>query len=230
MDFVARRWRGTAPRRSGQVRHDAGAGTARSAAPALGDDLRPRLRIPRPDGGYTYNPAGTSWTFSGNSGIEANGMLGGRQPRSKACKPRFCKAVVRVAPASTARSARRSTSPPAAATDSSSTLPSGNPTTGSSRASAFISTVRWSARTTPASPIVWSTFGVELNVAAAGNHTLAFQAVNSSGDQERFLDDLTIDDYSPPTVATIAAATPNPLSGTTTGLSVLARVAWAKAI
>ncbi len=95
-------------------------------------------------GAYAYQPQGTGWTFSGNSGIEANGSNWNAASAPTARRPHSCRAWVQANWERMANSARRSTSPPPVATSFSSRHRSGarpiNP-------SASIWTARYSART-----------------------------------------------------------------------------------
>ncbi len=220
MDLIARRRSGATRRRSGRIRQ------ALLLEPLEARHLlsvtisNPGFETPSQNGGYSYDPSGTSWTFAGNSGIEANGSAWARdrarghsgrvsakqrrgrfghqrpdQPDPRLHDERQLRAVVRRLQRQSNNGVQQSV--------------------GVYLDGSLVGTF------TPGSPNTWSAFGAELSIATAGNHTLAFQAVNSSGDQSVFLDNLSIGDYSLPTVATAAAATPNPLSGTTTSLSVL---------
>src|SRR5262249_24948555 len=58
----------------------------------------------------------------------------------------------------------------------------------------------------------------------AGPHTITFQGLNASGDNTAFVDAVGLNAVSSnqtPTIATPASASPNPVPGTTTSLSVL---------
>ena len=219
MDFVASRRRGSAGRLRG---YDRGGRlvlaievleSRRLLSVTISD---PSFESPAQNGGYTYDLAGTSWTFAGNSGIEANGSGWRGRARRTARKPHSCRAA---APDKTAQwpgqpdarfhqqAARTRSNFKCAQRSSNGSLVQ---SIGLYLDGSLIGTY------TPTSAGSWTTFGAQFNVPTAGNHTIAFAAINSSGDQSCFLDNLIIGNYSSPAIATQAAATPDPVSGTTT--------------
>ncbi len=73
---------------------------------------------------------------------------------------------------------------------------------------------------TPTSTTAWSTFVSSLNITSTGDHTIALQAMNSSGDESSFVDNVQLYVAAPPTVTTPATAKLNFATGNTINLSV----------
>ena len=184
------------------------------------------FELPSENGSYAYEPAGTAWTFAGNSGIAADGS--GFNPGSGSGGSQV--AFLQSAGASGETGITGSIS------QAFSFFTAGNYTISfqaADRNHNGINTqgvnVLLDGNTTPIYTIVpgsgtFATFTTpSFAVSTAGTHTITFAGSVNAGDETAFIDDIAsaFVSGSPPTIATAAAASPNPAAGTTANLSVL---------
>jgi len=169
---------------------------------------------------YQYRPTGGPWTFTGNSGIQSNGSAWGAASAPDGTQTAFLQGFAN----GVLGSLSQSVSFPAAGTYVVTFL--------ASRRQGQLQPVQVSvdgasvgAPVTPAGSSFQSCTSAPFTVSAAGLHTVTLSATDNSSDLSTFVDvvALTLTSGAPaaPTVATPAAATPNPVTGTATALSVL---------
>ena len=161
-------------------------------------------------GAYTYNPAGATWTFSGSSGIEANGSAWNGLAAADGVQTAFVQNLGQFS---------QSLTFPAAGSYvlefESAQRPNNDQTLAVDLDGTQLDTY------VPPSSTTWTTYATILPITVAGSHTITFAGLNSSGDNSVFVDNVQLFRETAPSVATPAAATPDPASGTLANLSVL---------
>jgi hypothetical protein len=159
-----------------------------SVAPALPSIVNNSFESPTVSG-FVYDPTGAGWTFAGNSGIEQNGSAWDAPSAPNGTQAAFLQsggagvtgangAISQVVDFSTIgvfslqfQAARRSTETQEIGVYLDGTLVGTySPSSGSS----------------------WDTFTASLDITTVGNHTIKFAAINSSGDQSAFIDDVQL--------------------------------------
>ena len=181
----------------------------------------PSFETPAQGSGYTYNPTGASWTFTGSSGIQGNGSAWGGLAAADGTQTAFLQSANNSVISQTLDFTDTGTF---VLVFDSAQRPGNDQTLAVELDGNTLATY------TPPSSTTWTTYATSIVVTAAGDHTIAFEGLNGSGDNSVFIDEVSLIVPTPPTVATPAAADPASLNGTFTNLSVLARTRVANPI
>ncbi len=184
------------------------------------------FELPSENGSYAYEPAGTNWTFAGNSGIAADGSGFGPGSGSGGSQVAFLQSA----------GASGGTGITGSISQAFSFFTAGNYTISfkaADRNHSGINTqgvsVLLDNNPTPIYTIVpgsgtFATFTTpSFGIGTAGTHTITFEGSVGTSDETAFIDDVASAFVSgfPPTIANAAAASPNSVTAATSNLSVL---------
>ncbi|MHB1156682.1 MAG: PA14 domain-containing protein [Phycisphaerales bacterium] len=140
---------------------------------------------------YVYDPTGTGWTFTGNSGIQHDGSAWGAPLAPDGTQTAFLQSGGAGATGQNGQISQTLNFTAAGnytldfqAARRAYTIGGGIQSVGVYLDGVLLQTF------TPSSTTSWDAISLNFNIAAAGNHTIMFAAMNSSGDQSLFLDDI----------------------------------------
>ena len=167
-----------------------------------------------------YDPSGASWTFTGNAGIERDGSAFNAAAAPLGVQAAFLQSNVTANQKALGAVSQSINLSPGVYTVS---------FQAAQRASKPVQPIAFSvdgsqvgATFTPPST-AWTTFTTApFTISNTGSHTIQFSATDSTLDRTSFLDAVSVNTVDlVPVVTTPAAATPNPVTGTSAALSVL---------